>query len=183
MEITSLINNSSNLTPINNIINNNIINNNIINNNININLIYYDKEENKIIFDITHIKQEIMYKFLTRDETDAFAYFCNKLFENKNNQLIVKKNLRDNYSTIHIGFNYWENILDKLIYPKIMSNIAETMIEYIDLNKNQKSKIEYIMHYLNIMASNGYSFKNTNEYKTKYKNNIEMLKIIFNSFL
>ena len=56
---------------------------------------------------------------------------------------------------------------------------------YIDENKgkHRKTKIEYIMNYLHIMASNGYSYKNTNEYKKKYKNNIDMLKILFNSFL
>ena len=178
------IKNDSVLVPITQV--NNISNTiNTINNTININLIYYDKEENKIIFDITHIKEDIVYKIVTRDDTDAFKYFCDKLFENKNNQLIVKKSLRDNYSKVHVGFNYWEKLLDEFIYPKLMSNISETMITYIDENKgkHRKTKIEYIMNYLHIMASNGYSYKNTNEYKKKYKNNIDMLKILFNSFL
>ena len=191
LSLTSIYNDNSNLS-LTQIENNNLtivpitqINNNNINNTININLIYYDKEENKIIFDITHIKEDIVYKIVTRDDTDAFKYFCDKLFENKNNQLIVKKSLRDNYSKVHVGFNYWEKLLDEFIYPKLMSNISETMITYIDENKgkHRKTKIEYIMNYLHIMASNGYSYKNTNEYKKKYKNNIDMLKILFNSFL
>jgi len=163
-----------------------IINNiNISINTYNINLIAYNKEDNKITFDITHITNEIIYKIVSRDETDGFKYFCDKLFENKNNQLIVKKNLRDNYSKVHIGSNYWEIILDEFIYPKIMSTIAETMITYVDENKakTRKTKIDSIMYYLDVMASNGYSNKYTNEYKRKYKNNIEMLKILFNSFL
>ena len=176
--------NSSNLeilpkTQINN--NNNII----INNTYNINLIYYDKEDNKITFDISHFTNEMICKIVTRDETDGFKYFCDKLFENKNNQLIIKKNLRHNYSQIHIGFNYWEKILDLSIYPKIMTVIAETMITYVEKNKGRirKSKIDYIIYYLDVMASNGYSHKNTNEFKQYYKANINNLKLLFNSFL
>lgn len=168
------------------IINNNKINNININiNTYNINLIAYNKEENKILFDISHITSEMVCKIFTKDESDAFKYFCDKLFENKNNQLIVKKNLRDNYSKVHIGFNYWEKILDEFIYPKIMSTIAETMITYVEENKGKtrKTKIDCIMYYLDVMASNGYSNKYTNEYKRKYKKNIDMLKILFNSFL
>ena len=192
-----IIDSNMNIIPINNnftsceiiptttqiINNNNNININI--NTYNINLIAYNKEDNKIIFDITHITNEIICKIFTRDESDAFKYFCDKLFENKNNQLIVKKNLRDNYSKVHIGFNYWEKILDEFIYPKIMSNIAETMINYIEENKGKvrKTKLDCIIYYLDVMASNGYSNKYTNEYKRKYKNNIDMLKILFNSFL
>ena len=173
--------NSSNLEILSKTqINNNII----INNTYNINLIYYDKEDNKITFDISHFTNEMICKIVTRDETDGFKYFCDKLFENKNNQLIIKKNLRHNYSKIHIGFNYWEKILDLSIYPKIMTDIAETMITYVEKNKGKirKSKIDYIIYYLDVMASNGYSSKNTNEFKQNYKANINKLKLLFNSF-
>jgi hypothetical protein len=38
-------------------------------------------------------------------ENDAYNYFCYKLFENKNNQIIIKTNLRHIYLNVHLGFN------------------------------------------------------------------------------
>ena len=170
--------NSSNLeilpkTQINN--NNNII----INNTYNINLIYYDKEDNKITFDISHFTNEMICKIVTRDETDGFKYFCDKLFENKNNQMIIKSNLRNKYSNIHLGMNIWEKILDNYIYPIIMSHIAEQMIVFFNTNNKKTKQLD---DYLQIMASQGYSNCNTSSYKNKYKKNIEQLKLLFNTF-
>jgi hypothetical protein len=77
---------------------NNTINN--TNNNItyNVNLISFNEEELKIDFDISHI----VYKLYTIDTEDAFRQFYKKLFENKNNQMIIKKNLKHTYSIILI---------------------------------------------------------------------------------
>jgi hypothetical protein len=97
--------------------------------------------------------------------------------------LIIKTNLKNKYSHIHLGLNVWEKILDNFIYPIILSHIAETMLNYISNYRNKNNKIEKFIKYLDIMASNGYSNEKTNEYKRKYKNNIEMLKILFNSFI
>jgi len=164
---------------------NNIINNcNNNNTTYNINLIVYNKENDTIEFDLKHMNIDFIYKLTSRNNTDAFKYYCDKLFENKNNQMIIKSNLRNKYSKIHVGLNIWENFLDQHIYPKMMSVISETMIEYINMdNKNKNNKIKQLDDYLQIMASDGYSNSETQEYKKKYKNNIEMLKILFNSFM
>jgi len=66
------------------------------NNTYNINLVLYDKENDKIEFDIKHMKDDMIYKLTTRNEIDAFKYYCDKLFENKNNQMIIKSNLKIN---------------------------------------------------------------------------------------
>ena len=176
---SSIVNNNN---TINNIINiDNKIDN--CNNTYNINLIIYDKENDKIDFDIKHMNNDFLYKLTSRNEADAFKYYCEKLFENKNNQMIIKSNLRNKYSKIHIGSNIWENFLDQHIYPKMMSIISETMITYINTNKKMNSRIKYLDNYLQIMASDGYSNTDMQEYKKKYKNNIEMLKILFNTFM
>ena len=188
-EINKIIKNGiSNEIIINENTTNNIINNkqNNCNNNTtyNINLIVYDKENDKIEFDLKHMNIDFVYKLTSRNETDAFKYYCEKLFENKNNQMIIKSNFRNKYSKIHVGSNIWDNFLDQHIYPKMMSVISETMIEYINMdNKKKNNKIKYLDTYLQIMASEGYSNSETQEYKKKYKNNIEMLKILFNSFM
>ena len=165
----------------NNIISGDMINNNINNITYNINLVAYNKEDEKIEFDISHLKlNELEHKIRTRDPDSSFKLFCDKLFENKNNQMIIKSNLRNKYSNIHLGMNIWEKILDNYIYPIIMSHIAEEMIVFF--NTGSIKKIKQLDDYLQIMASQGYSNSNTNNYKNKYKKNIEQLKLLFNTF-
>ena len=187
-EMNKIIKNGiSNEITINENTTNNIINNkqnNCNNNNTyNINLIIYDKENDTIDFDLKHLNFDFVYKLTSRNQDDAFKYYCEKLFENKNNQMIIKSNLRNKYSKIHIGSNVWENFLDQHIYPKMMSLISETMITYINEHSKNKKNIKQLDHYLQIMASDGYSNSETLEYKKKYKNNIDMLKILFNTFM
>jgi hypothetical protein len=106
------------LNKINNVITTN--SNNVITTNYNINLISYNKEERTIEFDINHINKNLIYKLRTMHEHDAYDFFCYKLFENKNNQMIIKTNLRHNYSKVHTGFNIWQKILDENIYHIII---------------------------------------------------------------
>ena len=179
--ITEIQQNINELTVNNNNKIENSYNNN--NNTYNINLIIYDKENDKIDFDISHMNNNFLYKLTSRNETDAFKYYCEKLFENKNNQMIIKSNLKNKYAKIHIGSNIWENFIDQHIYPKMMSIISETMLLYINKNKRNNNEIKYLDTYLQIMASEGYSNSDSVEYKKKYKTNIEMLKILFNSFM
>ena len=183
IKINELLSNDSNINKntTNNIINNN--NNNNCNNTYNINLIIYDKEYDTFDFDLKHLNFNFVYKLTSTNEDDAFNYYCDKLFENKNNQMIIKSNFRNKYSKIHLSSNVWENFLDQHIYPKMMSLISETMITYINEHSKNKKNIKHLDHYLQIMASDGYSNSETQEYKKKYKNNIDMLKILFNSFM
>jgi len=64
------------------------------------------------------MKIDFIYKLTSRDEMDAFKYYCERLFENKNNQMIIKSNFRNKYSKIDVGLNVWENFLDQHIYQK-----------------------------------------------------------------
>jgi len=183
-ETRELINSNNQSLQINNNTNNvtgDMINGDKINNiTYNINLISYNKEDEKIKFDISHLKlNELEHKIRTRDQDSSFKLFCDKLFENKNNQMIIKSNLRNKYSNIHLGMNVWEKILDNYIYPIIMSHIAEQMIVFFDTNSRKMKQLD---DYLQIMASQGYSNSNTTSYKNKYKKNIEQLKLLFNTF-
>jgi hypothetical protein len=173
-----IINNNSN-----NIINNS---NNVITNNYNINLISYNKEERIIEFDINHINKNLIYKLTTMHENDAYDYFCYKLFENKNNQMIIKTNLRHIYSNVHLGFNIWEKILDNNIYHIIIYYIAETMNKYIMENttiiERDEKKLGEILFYIKMMYSRLTINKYPRKYEKYYKNNIESLKLKFSKF-
>jgi hypothetical protein len=48
------------------------------------------------------MNKHLIYKLTT------MHHFCYKLFENNNNQMIIKTNLRHIYSKVHLGFNIWE---------------------------------------------------------------------------
>jgi hypothetical protein len=172
---------STNQITINN--NDNTINNNITNNTYNINLVAFDKFEEKINFDICHLDINIFYKLTTKHFDSAFYFFCMKLFENKNNQLIIKTNLKLSHSHIHLGLKVWTKIYDKYIYPIIMTNISETMLLFIDKYKYKSKNIDNLISYLDIMASNGYSSTKTAEFKTVYSIHINKLKLLFNTFI
>jgi hypothetical protein len=158
-----------------------ITNNSNSNNTININLVMFDNENNKIDFDTSTINKDISYKLRTIDKHNAFEYFCNKLFENKNNQMIIKKNLKYNYSFVHMGNNIWRNHMDNFIYPIIMSYISETLLSIID--NNQDIRPVDLIKYLDVMATpDGHSNTNTIYYSKCYKYNISMLKLLVNKF-
>jgi hypothetical protein len=192
--ITDLIeNNNKNEIVEKNINNNNnlIINtytnsNNVINNTYNINLISYNKEERKIEFDINHMNKNLIYKLRTMHENDAYDYFCYKLFENKNNQMIIKTNLRHIYSNVHLGFNIWEKILDNNIYHIIIYYIAKTMNNYIientTIQERDDNKLGEILFYIKMMYSKMTIEKYPRKYEKYYKNNIESLKLKFGKF-
>ena len=172
-------------------INNNtqiILNNNCNNNNItyNINLIHFNEDEFKIEFDISHLEKNIIvYKLYVIEPEDAFRVFYKKLFDNKNNQMIIKENLKHTFSKVHTGQNIWKKILDDNIYHIIMHFISETILSYIYNHTKNKEDIKYkqLRNYLECMATKGYSYNNTKENEKSYKNHIKSLKLLFNSFL
>jgi len=170
-------------------INNNtqIILNNNCNNNItyNINLIRFNEEELKIDFDIQHLEENnIIHKLYIISAENAFRVFYKKLFENKNNQMIIKQNLKHTYSKVHTGRNIWQKMLDDYIYHIIMHFISETLISYISNHTKNKEDMRYkqLRDYLDYMATKGYSYNNTKEIEKSYKNHIRSLKYLFNSF-
>ena len=173
-------------TNSNNIITTN--SNNVINtNNYNINLISYNKEDRKIEFDISHMNKNLIYKLRTMHENDAYVFFCYKLFENKNNQMIIKTNLRHIYSNVHLGFNIWEKILDNNIYHIIIYYISEIMNKYIientTIQERDDTKLGEILFYIKMMYSKlSIVEKYPRKYEKYYKNNIESLKLQFSKF-
>jgi hypothetical protein len=171
------------LNKINNITTNS---NNVITTNYNINLISYNKEERTIEFDINHMNKNLIYKLITMHENDAYDHFCYKLFENKNNQMIIKTNLRHIYSKVHLGFNIWEKILDNNIYHIIIYYIAETMDKYIKQNttitERDERKMTELLFYIKMMYSRMTIEKYPKKYEKYYKNNIESLKLKFSKF-
>jgi hypothetical protein len=132
------------------------------------------------------MNKNLIYKLTTMHENDAYDHFCYKLFENKNNQMIIKTNLRHIYSKVHLGFNIWEKIVDNNIYHIIIYYIAETMDKYIKQNttieERDEKKMAEILFYIKMMYSRMTIEKYPRKYENYYKNNIESLKLKFAEF-
>jgi hypothetical protein len=186
-------NNKNEIITLNNIITNNN-SNNIINNNsnntitnYNIHLVSYNKEDRTINFDINHLNKDLIYKLRTMHENDAFDHFCYKLFQNKNNQMVVKTNLRHIYSNVHLGFNIWEKMIDNNIYHIIIYYISETMNKYIyentTIEEREDNNISELLFYIKMMSSKMKMDKYPRKYENYYKNNIESLKLKFSEFI
>ena len=165
-------------------INNNCITTNITSNIIyNINLVSFNKHDEKITFDTSHLNKDFMYKIRTKTEDDAFYYYCNILFENNNNKMIIKSSMRNDLSNVHVGLNVWEKIYDDYIYHHIMCHISESLLLYMSYNCNMSDKkIQKYRDYLDYMCDKGYSTTNPSYWKCIYKNNIKKLKNLFYTF-
>ena len=191
-ELIETNNNKNQIITLNNIITNNNSNNIITNSNntitnYNIHLVSYNKEDRTINFDINHLNKDLIYKLRTIHENDAFDHFCYKLFQNKNNQMVVKTNLRYIYSNVHLGFNIWEKMIDNNIYHIIIYYISETMNKYIyentTIEERDEKKMSEILFYIKMMSSKMIMDKYPRKYENYYKNNIESLKLKFSEFI
>jgi len=192
-ELIETNNNKNEIITLNNIITNNN-SNNIINNNsnntitnYNIHLVSYNKEDRTIKFDISHLNKDLIYKLRTMHENDAFDHFCYKLFQNKNNQMVVKTNLRHIYSNVHLGSNIWEKMIDDIIYHIIIYYISESMHKYIyentTIEEREDNNISELLFYIKMMSSKMKMNKYPRKYENYYKNNIESLKLKFSEFI
>ena len=175
---------------IENQINNNNSNNNNCNNtncnNItyNINLVAYDKKEERIDYDTSHLTENFMYKLTTRHPDDAFYYYCIRLFENHNNRMVLKTSMRNSFSKVHVGENNWEKLLDKYIYDKVVNNIALALLEYIKKYSNiEDKKLKKYKEYIDYMSDKGYSYIKPLYWNKIYRHNINKLKNLFHSFI
>jgi hypothetical protein len=69
------------------------------------NLILFDKTNEKINFDVSHLDKKNYDKIILKVPNEAFEYYYYILFDNDNNKFIIKKKIKTHYSNIHIGNN------------------------------------------------------------------------------
>lgn len=146
----------------------------------------YINEENKIInLDINHLNDDLLKILSSKDENEAFLYFCKKIFENKNNRLIIKKDVDKKWSDVHIGMNKWSKCLDSYIYPKILSNIANIMFSFIEERKNTIPGFNFTSHisFINVMIIANNTIKRKIKNNNIYKENIKIMGFLFNSYI
>jgi len=135
-------------------------------------LIMFNNVNETIEFDISHLKiDDLLPNIINKNPNSSLIYFYDNLFNNKKNHFIIKESKRYTYSNVHIGMKIWKNFTDKYIYPIIFKHIIDIIIDFFKPNIEE---LKSLYEYLNNIT--------TPEYKNKYKDNIEQLKLLFNTF-
>jgi hypothetical protein len=147
------INNTNNNTTNNNTTNNNInntINGNITTNNITNNTIVFNLESSKKIeFESAHITLDVIKQLIKDSKTNTLLFLKNyfrKMLENNNNICVIKNSLKSNHSKIYNEDKKWVSELDRVLYPKLLNDIAEHCTDYLD-EKEEELKIPSKRYY------------------------------------
>jgi len=122
--------------------NTNSNNTNNTNNNITVNIfpqaLESDFEINTDHMDIKRLKRNILNQSIYQ----AIGTSMRMVLENKNNLPVKKKNMRSNYSYVHVGDNKWEARNDSEVFGMISFHISRCIQVYLD-GKNLKQLQEY----------------------------------------
>lgn len=149
-------------------------------------IIVYGSEFLNEHVNIKEIEEELLKKYTNEYDfmRNILKCYARKLFENNNNLYIKKVNKNDSYSLIHTGNNKWISELDKVIYPKIASNVANSFQEYLlvnnaELKRKTKKFIENVFSpFLDYMADEGYCADDDKEIKNAFKLFSKEIKLI-----
>ena len=130
------------------------INNNLstgtqnVNNNTHNNIIIVYNPNGTTPFSTDHLKAEDFKKILqlasARLDNRALEEYSKQIFENEENRCIKKTNIKLGHSQIHVGDNKWKLQLDKNIYPRLATDLANNMSEYVDEKRETFKKDMYI---------------------------------------
>ena len=113
-------------------------------------------------FKTDHLKAEDLQKILQLAspyvDNQAMREYTKKIFSNPENQCIKKEDLKSGHSEIHLGDNQWELELDTNIYPKLASNMANNMAEFLHTKRDQMRRevFDRLTKFVDYMADEGY---------------------------
>ena len=120
----------------------------------------------------TYIKPKNIIKKLlktaqTKNKKDIIKTYIREIFAIKEKQNIVKTNLTNSHSKVHVGEGNWINKLDTEIYPQLTNLFADSVYGFL-LDKNFSNKT--IMDFLLYMGDNGYINTEDEDLQKCYKN-------------
>jgi len=171
---SQIINNTTNNTT------NNITNNTMINNNLTINLVAFPKEKNRLVpFLSDHLDAKAIANMFGGPMMvmDCFKQYSEAIFQRPENNIIIKKNLRNAYSKVHIGDNNWEMFLDKEILPIITDSITAEAAHQLEFSGAEEllSKKRYLACEL---LFNSILSPDNEAYKNMFKEAYEKIKFV-----
>lgn len=148
------------------------ININTQNNNI---IIIYNKDEHTK-FKTDHLTIDGLEKILQFAtpivDSRTIAEYTKQVFSNPENRCIRNKNLQSSNSEIHTGHNKWSLELDKFIYPKLITDIVQSMSEYLNTIKDtiENDVFDKLIQFIGCIK--------TCEVKNEYNTFMKSLKLI-----
>jgi len=179
--ITNMINTQNNIGTVgtqNNIDIENQQNNNII--------IVYNPGNTE--FKTDHLKAEDLQKILQLAtpyvDSRAMTEYSKKILSHPENRCIKKDDLKSGHSEVHIGDNEWELELDKTLYPRLASDMANNMSEFLHTKRDQlrREVFERLTKFVDYMADEGYinteDLDRQKEIQREYKTFMKGLKLI-----
>ena len=93
-------------------------------------IIVYDPKNMELLND--HISKGELKKMISNfDFSKVLTDYSTALLSRKENQCVRKTNLNSTSSSVHVGDNKWEFQTDKYIYPKLLTNIANTQSQLV----------------------------------------------------
>jgi len=103
--------------------------------------------------------------------------YSRELFTNPANKCIKKDDLKSGHSEVHIGDNKWEIKLDKALYPKLVSDLANNLSEVVYTNRNNipKNWFDKIINFLDYMAEDGYINTDDKDKKKRMEQDFKIL--------
>jgi hypothetical protein len=114
------------------------------------------------------------------DNYSIVANYNKELFSIKENQCIKKTNLKSQHSQVHIGDNIWESRLDKEVYPKMVSCLANDLCMLLH-DKKKCERIKILEDFLSSIIDNGYindDMEKQKEMLNNFKNLVSNLKLL-----
>lgn len=145
-----------------------VINNNNINvgrdqNNIQTQNVIVVYNQNGTEFNKDHIDKDAFIKKILHlvnhsNERSLVTEYGKALLTNPENKCIKKEDLKAGHSEVHIGDNKWETRLDKVIYPRLASDLANNLSELVYTKRNDIPKTWFgkIITFLDYMSDDGY---------------------------
>jgi hypothetical protein len=136
--------------------------NNIETQNQNNNIIIVYNTSGNTPFTTEHLTAEDLKKILQlaspHIDSRAIAEYSKQIFSNKENRCIKKTNIKAGHSRVHTGDNKWDNELDSSLYPKLASDMATNMFDFLNSKRDKmlKNVFEGLTNFADYMADNGY---------------------------
>ena len=139
-------------------------------------------------FKTDHLKADDLQKILQLAtpfvNSNAVREYTRQIMSHPENQCIKKEDLKSGHSEVHLGDNQWELELDRDIYPKLASNMANSMSDFLYTKRDQlrREMFDKLTKFVDHMADEGYintdDAEKHKEMKKEYKTFVKGLKLI-----
>jgi hypothetical protein len=131
-----------------------------INNNITI-VVFKPESSDPTSFVIDHIDPKEFGRQITdTNDRDAVLAYTKALLENPSNRCVKKTNMRSSHSSVHIGENKWETRSDRVVYPSLVTQVANCFTDFLNGKRTelmmQRGALKRLQEFADYMADNGF---------------------------